>query len=103
MGRSCEHSIKKDATMGPAEMRGSASACGGERRQASAIRHGMPSGRGLAVVTLVLALWGCGGASRRTAPPDRCASTTSSLQALEPTCWTKTRDGGAPLSDAGVR
>jgi hypothetical protein len=63
----------------------------------------MLSSRWLGAVTLVLALWGCGGASRRTAaPPDRCASTASSLQALEPTCWTKTLDAGTP-SDAGGR
>jgi hypothetical protein len=46
--------------------------------------------RHFALVAL-LTLASCG---TQQSPPDRCASTTSSLQALEPTCWVRTADGG---------
>ena len=39
------------------------------------------------VLALVLASVACGGTP--AAPLDRCAATTSSLQPLEPTCWTR--------------
>jgi hypothetical protein len=52
------------------------------------------------LLVLAILLGACGGASTAptSAPLDRCNSTISSLQMLEPACW---YEAGAPR-DAGV-
>ncbi len=45
-------------------------------------------------VALAMSLFACGGTSvpPSSPPPNRCTSTLSSLQALEPACWTSVTD-----------
>ena len=55
-----------------------------------------------AVLTALVAfsVAACGGAG--AAPVDRCAATTSSLRALEPTCW-QAIDAGTPVDRDAAR